>query len=830
MRTTFRAAAVTVLLLGVGAAPAAAVKLAPAPGPFPSAIPGLATNQPVAAVTAVGNRVYLGGDFSRVGPVSGAAVMLDGVSGRSAGAFPKVEGIVFVAIDDGAGGQYIGGAFGAVGGKKRVNVAHVLPDGTLDLAFRADTDRQVEAMVLAGGRLWIGGDFRSVRETPRRRLAALDPATGAPDPAIAPNPDGQVEDLAAGGGLVFASGSFRGIAGRARNGLAAFSETDGALDSRIDVVLDGDIDALLVSGGRLYVGGRFDAFAGRNRSGLAALDLATGELDRDFAPSNDGQVYALAADPVRGRLLVAGAFFEVAGKVSRGVIALDPATGVADPGFRTGTDNAVYAVVVGPDRIWIGGEFTTVDGVRHNRLAALDPVTGAVDGPFLPDPNDDVYALALTGRGLLVGGRFLSAPRLTRYGLVAVDAVSGALDEAFSPAVFGRAPDADGDGGSDGVRAIAAAPDGRLVIGGGFVLVSGVPRARLAAIDPITGAVTGAQPPEPDGDVTTLATVGQTMYAGGAFESWLPPRAADGRRPKTGAVQACGFGALPLDGSAPPENRVLGFPVYEDRETGKDVKACAEGPFVSTLLPVGDRLYVGGAFSVVRLRLRDTEIFRQGRFVTVKRILPTQLRRNLIAVDPEKVAWDPTFAARRLFGGVQALTAVGGKLYAAGDDLGVLSFTKRRRVGRKKRLVIDEYYRRGVVSIDPRTGFADRAFLPRAGGRVAVLAPLAGRLLVAGDFAGIGGQSLIGVALVDRVTGQSTPDYAPQVRFEQLDGTVLSSRLPEGGGVQAAAVAGGRLWLGGGFTGFGLGRQPFLAALAAPGTAAGTRPVTPAAP
>jgi trimeric autotransporter adhesin len=824
MRTRI-AGLVVLAAVATAAAPAGAQKLAPAPAPFPSAIPGIATNQPVAALAAVGSRVYLGGDFSRVGPVSGAAVLLDGVTGRTAAPFPKVEGIVFVAIPDGAGGHYVGGAFGAVGGKRRVNLAHVLPDGTLDLAFRADTDRQVESMVLAGGRLWIGGDFRAVNGTPRRRLAALDPRTGAPDPAIAPNPDGQVEDLTTGGGLVIASGSFRGIAGRARNGLAAFSAVDGALDPRVDVVLDGDIDALLVAGDRLYVGGRFDAFAGRNRSGLAALDLATGELDRDFAPSNDGQVYALAFDATRGRVLAAGAFFEVAGKVSRGLVALDPVSGVADPTFKTGTDNAVYAVAVTPGRIWIGGEFTTVDGIRHNRLAALDPVTGAVDGTFVPDPNDDVYTLAVTERGLLAGGKFLSAPRLTRYGLVAVDGATGTLDEAFAPSVFGRSEDR-----SAGVRTIAATPDGRLAIGGGFVLVSGVARTRLAVLDPATGAVTGPQPPEPDGDVAALATVGGTLYAGGSFEGWLPPRGADGKRTRTGGVQACGFGPVPLDGTAPLENRVLGYPVYEDERTGKDVKECVDDPTVTTLLPVGGRLYVGGSFDLIRLRLRDVEVFRKGRFVTVKRILPTELRRNLIAVDPEKLAWDPSFAARRLFGSVRALATAGGKLYAAGDELGVLSFTTRRRVGRKRRLVIDEYFRRGVVAIDPRTGFADRAFLPRARGDVAVLAPLGDRLLVGGDFAGIGGQSLIGLALVDRTTGQATADYAPQVRFEQLDGTVLSGRLPEGGGVQTAVSSGGRLWVGGGFTGFGLGRQPFLAALAAPGTPDGTRPVAAPAP
>ena len=61
--------------------------------------------------TAIGpdGTTYIGGNFTYVGPVTGCGAALDATSGARDTAFPLVNGHVYAAVPDGAGGFYIGG-------------------------------------------------------------------------------------------------------------------------------------------------------------------------------------------------------------------------------------------------------------------------------------------------------------------------------------------------------------------------------------------------------------------------------------------------------------------------------------------------------------------------------------------------------------------------------------------------------------------------------------------------------------------------------------------------------------------------------------------------
>src|SRR5207302_11507226 len=136
------------------------------------------TNGDVNSVVQAGSRIYLGGDFDEVGPNTGSGVALDPATGARPGAFPRVNGPVYTAVPDGAGGWYIGGSFTRVGDKSRQNAARVLADGTVG-AWNPHTDLAVPAIALAPGPgahlVWIGGGFtlRNKASTPvaARRLA-----------------------------------------------------------------------------------------------------------------------------------------------------------------------------------------------------------------------------------------------------------------------------------------------------------------------------------------------------------------------------------------------------------------------------------------------------------------------------------------------------------------------------------------------------------------------------------------------------------------------------------------------------------------------------------
>src|ERR1035437_3613036 len=66
--------------------------------------------------TGADGTVYLGGNFTQVGPNTGSAVPVDTTTGIRLTSFPKVTGNVDSIIQDGSGGWYISGWFTQVGG------------------------------------------------------------------------------------------------------------------------------------------------------------------------------------------------------------------------------------------------------------------------------------------------------------------------------------------------------------------------------------------------------------------------------------------------------------------------------------------------------------------------------------------------------------------------------------------------------------------------------------------------------------------------------------------------------------------------------------------
>src|SRR5947209_19403483 len=88
------------------------------------------TNGPVLSVLAVGDRVYIGGEFTYVGPNTGSGVPLGLRSGSPVASFPKVNGSVLSVVSDRAGGYYVGGSFDKVGGVARANLAPIEANGS----------------------------------------------------------------------------------------------------------------------------------------------------------------------------------------------------------------------------------------------------------------------------------------------------------------------------------------------------------------------------------------------------------------------------------------------------------------------------------------------------------------------------------------------------------------------------------------------------------------------------------------------------------------------------------------------------------------------------
>jgi uncharacterized delta-60 repeat protein len=235
-----------------------------------------------------------------------------------------------------------------------------------------------------------------------------------------------------------------------------------------------------------------------------AAALDTGFQSR---PGADYLVTSLARTS-EGDLLAAGGFATFNDESHRRIVRLR-ADGRPDPAFQAEVKYRVDALAVFPDgRIALGGDFNTVNGVRLNHVAILLP-DGGVDPSFQFDPGTDepVSALAALPEGrLMIGGAFTMV-----HGGPALRVArllpSGRLDPDFTSQ----------EGPEDQVYALAVSDQERVIVGGSFRMVGARVCPGIARLEPDgtlddTFSVAG----ESDGAVYCLAvdSTGGIMVGG----------------------------------------------------------------------------------------------------------------------------------------------------------------------------------------------------------------------------------------------------------------------------------------------------------------------------
>src|SRR5438093_12668974 len=86
------------------------------------ALGGVDPGVTLTAVAVSGRTLYVGGNFTRAGPVFGGGVIVDPRTATVREGGPRVAGTVLACVADGRGGWYIGGRFGGVSGGPRTNL------------------------------------------------------------------------------------------------------------------------------------------------------------------------------------------------------------------------------------------------------------------------------------------------------------------------------------------------------------------------------------------------------------------------------------------------------------------------------------------------------------------------------------------------------------------------------------------------------------------------------------------------------------------------------------------------------------------------------------
>lgn len=345
----------------------------------------------------VGPTVYLAGEFTamvppRTGPADRVPrrylAALSAANGELSAWNPAPDGPVgALAVSADQRRLYVGGSFSTVGGRPAWNVAAVdAGTGALDPTFQPPRfDGPVRALLLHGGRLYVGGSFTQARRpdgttASRSLLAALDAGTGGLLDWAPP---------ASGGGEL--------AAGRA--GKKGASGTG----SVRDLAMTGD-------GGMLHVAGTFADLGGR--AGLLTLDALSG-TPTGWQADAGRPVYGLAvsaADPHR--------LYAAAGGDGGRLFVFDPGAAAA-PAWQVEVDGEALGTVATRSSVYLFGEFDHVvpaaspcvtnctEGPPRHRMASFVAATGELEG-WMPGPDESTVVTtgAVGANRLWVGGDF----------------------------------------------------------------------------------------------------------------------------------------------------------------------------------------------------------------------------------------------------------------------------------------------------------------------------------------------------------------------------------------------------------------------------------------
>lgn len=443
----------------------------------------------VNTIDANNTTIYIGGEFSYVGPNTGGGVILDRNNPATAITYPYIEGNVFAAIPDQNGGWYIGGNFHLIDNLPQKNIAHINADGSVDRNWLPSVNGPIKSLLFNNNTLYIGGHFESVDGQVRHNIASLNiNATTETNYVMEWNP--KVQDQ-------FATDTY--------------------------------INTMLLIGNVLYVGGHFDSIDDTERRNLAAVLTTNTQQGNYLTPwnpsvtlyrSRESQVNALIQD---GNILYAGGHFDAVDNTSRyHLVSLN--LDAKNPGeYLTAWDPAVQfgsrvnALAFSSEQLFVGGAISGVDNTSQHHLFSLR-TTATNRGEYITDwrppvvvaqYQDGVKNILLTGDTLYVGGdiRINSSNELqTRLFALNTNAVNN--EPYFHPW---------NPGTNDTVNVFAHA-DNKLFVGGQFASVGGVNRNNLAALDQQTGEVTEWNP-NLNNFVSDVLLNGSTIFVAGTFDS-----------------------------------------------------------------------------------------------------------------------------------------------------------------------------------------------------------------------------------------------------------------------------------------------------------------------
>ncbi|MCD9188456.1 MAG: FG-GAP-like repeat-containing protein [Pyrinomonadaceae bacterium] len=334
-------------------------------------------------------------------------------------------------------------------------------DGTIDSSFQTDINANVADIDLTvDGKYMIVGDFTSVNNIGRNRIARLLP-DGSPDPTlIVTLPGGTVSSL-----RILSNGQFY-VKSSITQITTIYNLTrynpDGSVDNTFTFPLNRGTSWTVDGSDRVVV---FNDTDPSRRYFRLNID---GSIDFTFAPvlGYEGTVTAAALQS-DGKVIVGGNFTRANGIQSKNLARLN-ADGTTDTTFNVGSglNGIPQEITVQADgKILVGGNFTLYNDATRNKLLRLN-ADGSLDTAFDPnidptDANRGVYAITVAADGkILIGGNFTTVAGVSRTGAARLNS-DGSFDASFVPPTLNALFITD---------TIVIQPNGQILLGGNQTL------------------------------------------------------------------------------------------------------------------------------------------------------------------------------------------------------------------------------------------------------------------------------------------------------------------------------------------------------------------------
>ncbi|MFC8850521.1 MULTISPECIES: Ig-like domain-containing protein [unclassified Micromonospora] len=419
------------------------------------------------------------------------------------------------------------------------------------------TDGEITDIEVIGNRVFIAGSFTGIANVgqsalAQRWLASYNIDTGKVDTGFRPTFDGAVAAVAASpdGSALYVAGTFNTVGGLTKRKVARLDPVTGAPVAGFTAQSNGRGTALAVTNDAVYVGGQFTKINSTNRTGLAALNPTTGAVDGGFdLPLSGGigvggmlTVQQLKLTHDGGKLMVVHTGRQIAGQDRYGVGLIDTANKALLPwrtrlwednlSFVGGIQRAFGGDIAPDDSYFVVTSGSGGDRPPINDTAMAFPVAGGdnVEPIWISRHFDSIYSVAVTEVAVYVGGHFswqesptanVPWPGLDNVGYGTGQGLSGyglgdqvvrrdhlgALDPATGTALEWNP----GSSSYEGEKAMLATPRG-LFVGGDGNTKGGLPVGRVGFFD--LGRV-----PAPSAVETTIDTPieGRVKPANGSF-------------------------------------------------------------------------------------------------------------------------------------------------------------------------------------------------------------------------------------------------------------------------------------------------------------------------